>query len=83
MGRSSDRHGRPEEMVRQAANTVCFRTSLEAGFDATRRILTPRGRPSSDLYAEGGYDLQEYAYRYLYGADRERSNVGDQKIAVL
>jgi hypothetical protein len=34
------------------------------------------------IYAEGGYDLQEYAYRYLYGADRERSNVGDQKIAV-
>ena len=65
-------------MVRQAANTVYFWTSLEAGFDATRRILTPRGRPSSDLY-----DLQEYAYRYLYGAGRERSNVGDQKIAVL
>jgi len=38
-------------MVRQAANTVYFwtslETSLEAGFDATPRILAPRGRPSS------------------------------------
>ena len=74
-------------MVRQAANTVYFwtslETSLEAGFDATPRILAATCPAIIRISAEGRDDLQEYAYRYLYGGGRERSNVGDQKIAVL